>query len=77
MKTPTTLAEANKLQLEVTFLTSAAAAETHALVLAERGHNVVAVFEETLEHATKPLFLVCETRFKAPGRTNAHKSEKL
>ena len=64
MKVPHTFAEAQKQQLEVTFCATAAQAEAHALTLQANGHHVVAVFQETLEHAHNPLHLVCVEKRK-------------
>lgn len=64
MRVPHNLEEANKLHLEVTFCTSAAEAEAHALTLTRHGQNVVAIFQETLEHAHNPLHLVCVEKRK-------------
>ena len=64
MTHPTTLAEANKLQLEVTFLMTAGLAEEHAATMTKHGREVVAVFQETLPGAATPLWLVCVKKQK-------------
>lgn len=65
MKVPHTFAEATSMHLEVTFLLSAAEAETHAATIQAHGQNVVAIFQETLEHAANPLWLVCVEKRKS------------
>lgn len=74
--TPTTLEEAREQRLDIFYLMTPLLAEHRTTMLTTLGRKVVAVFEETLPGASRPMWIVCVERQKQVAGPQGHDRKK-